>query len=114
MLPLTQQEKSILAALIGVILVGSAGQWLMKMYPLRAKRLDFMENWGGQEKVDINRAGRAELMRLPHIGPARAETIVRFRLENGPFESISQLRRVPGIGPKIFEKIKPRLFIQKP
>lgn len=43
--------------------------------------------------VDVNAAGPAELQRITHIGPARAEDVVALR----PFASVGDLARVDGI-----------------
>jgi len=114
MLPLTRQEKTVLLTLIGVILAGSLGRCMMKLFPHQVRGLEFIENWDPCEKIDINQAGHAELIRLPHIGPARAEAILTYRRENGFFQYIGQLRQVPGIGEKSLQKIKPYIKIQKP
>ena len=50
-------------------------------------------------RVDINSASAAELTQLRLIGPVRSEIIVTDREENGPFESLDNLKRVKGIGP---------------
>lgn len=57
--------------------------------------------------LDINRAAREELMKLPGIGPVLAERIVAYREQNGPFSDISEIKEVSGIGEKRFERIKP-------
>ncbi len=57
--------------------------------------------------IDINAANVAELSLLPGIGPAKAEGIVTYRREHGPFRSIEELERVSGIGPKMIESIRP-------
>jgi competence protein ComEA len=57
--------------------------------------------------VDINAAGAAELDSLPGIGPALAERIITHREENGPFESVEDLRQVKGIGAALFSQIAP-------
>ena len=54
---------------------------------------------GADAPVDLNRAGVAELDRLPGIGPATAAAIVEDRQRNGPFASVDDLERVRGIGP---------------
>jgi beta-lactamase superfamily II metal-dependent hydrolase len=46
--------------------------------------------------VNINRADLAELQRIIHIGPARAQQIVELRRAR-PFASVSELTRVNGI-----------------
>jgi competence protein ComEA len=56
-------------------------------------------------KLDINRATAAELAAAMNgIGAAKAEAIVAYRTENGPFKSIDQLAEVKGIGLKTIEK----------
>lgn len=56
-------------------------------------------------KLDINRATAAELAAAMNgIGEAKAEAIVAYRTEHGPFKSIDQLAEVKGIGLKTIEK----------
>ncbi|MEZ5455320.1 MAG: helix-hairpin-helix domain-containing protein [Lysobacteraceae bacterium] len=50
-------------------------------------------------KVDINSADAATIAAaLNGVGPAKAEAIVAYRTEHGPFKSIDQLVEVRGIG----------------
>ena len=58
------------------------------------------------QKIDINRAEAWLLEALPGIGPARAQAIVDYRNENGPFKRIEDLLQVEGIGEGTFNKIK--------
>lgn len=55
--------------------------------------------------VDINRADVAELDTLPGVGPARAEAIVTYREQHGPFAVPGDLRAVSGIGEVIFQQL---------
>nr|WP_241559284.1 helix-hairpin-helix domain-containing protein [Lysinibacillus halotolerans] len=57
------------------------------------------------DKVNINNADEATLTTLPGIGPSKAQAIISYREENGPFESIDELKNVSGIGDKTFEKL---------
>ncbi|MDD4874039.1 MAG: helix-hairpin-helix domain-containing protein [Dehalococcoidales bacterium] len=58
------------------------------------------------QKVDINRAPAWLLEALPGIGETRAQTIIRYRMENGFFKNINELLNVKGIGQGIFDNIK--------
>jgi len=58
------------------------------------------------QKIDINRAEAWLLEALPGIGPSRAQAIVDYRNENGPFKRIEDLLQVEGIGEGTFNKIK--------
>lgn len=56
--------------------------------------------------VSINNATVDELTTLPGIGSSKAQDIIDYRLMNGPFQNIEDLKNVPGIGESIFAKIK--------
>ncbi|MEZ0395910.1 MAG: ComEA family DNA-binding protein [Anaerolineales bacterium] len=58
------------------------------------------------QRVNINTATVDELDDLPGIGPTAAQSIVDYRLANGPFQTIWDLQNVPGIGPATFDRIK--------
>jgi competence ComEA-like helix-hairpin-helix protein len=51
------------------------------------------------DRMDLNAAGAAELVRLPGVGPVLAERIMAEREAGGPFTSVEDLTRVPGLGP---------------
>ena len=50
------------------------------------------------QKIDINRAEAWLLEVLPGVGPAKAQAIVDYREQNGPFLNINELTKVEGIG----------------
>lgn len=64
---------------------------------------------GEGEQIDPNTASAEELDRLPGVGPATAERIVRERTEGGPFATVVDLTRVSGIGPRSVERLRPHL-----
>jgi len=64
--------------------------------------------------IDLNRATREDLESLPGVGPATAEAIVSFRDANGPFKSVEDLMRIPGIKEGKFARLKDRLVITSP
>lgn len=57
-------------------------------------------------KVSINTATKEELMTLTGIGDSKAEDIIKYREENGPFKTIEDIKNVSGIGDSLFAKIK--------
>jgi competence ComEA-like helix-hairpin-helix protein len=63
----------------------------------------------GAALVDVDRADAASLATLPGIGPALAARIIAVRDSVGPFGELSRLRRVKGIGPKLLERLAPRV-----
>lgn len=64
-----------------------------------------------EEKVNINRASKEELMTLSGIGESRAEAILQYRTEQGTFASIEDLKNVSGIKDGIYEKIKDKITV---
>ena len=63
------------------------------------------------ERLDLNRASAAELDRLPGIGPATADAIVRSRETEGPFRRPEELDRVRGVGPALLARVSPHLHV---
>jgi competence protein ComEA len=62
--------------------------------------------------ININTAGLEELCSLTGIGPARAEAIIRWREQNGPFGSIDQLADIPGISEALVETLRDDLVTE--
>lgn len=61
----------------------------------------------GKLELSLNAVSAEELCDLPGIGPVLAERIIRYREQRGRFESLDELRRVKGIGDKLYNKISP-------
>jgi competence ComEA-like helix-hairpin-helix protein len=61
------------------------------------------------EKINPNTAESASLVRLSGIGEKRAEDIIEYResfgLDAKAFESVSDMEKIKGIGPKTAAKI---------
>jgi len=72
----------------------SSGLILSSLLPFAA--------WGGP--VDINTADASTLAKeLNGIGPARAQAIVAYRNEHGPFKSVDDLALVKNIPQKVID-----------
>lgn len=63
-------------------------------------------NKGEGKMVNINTATQTELETLSGIGPSTALKIINYREENGNFNSIEEIKQVPGIGDSKFDNIK--------
>ncbi|UCG75086.1 MAG: ComEA family DNA-binding protein [Gemmatimonadota bacterium] len=64
------------------------------------------------QPVDINRADRSQLLALPGIGPARADSILAYRERQGGFGRLEQLLEVPGIGAAVLRGLQGRAVIR--
>lgn len=63
------------------------------------------------EKVNINTAGKEELMRLPGIGESKADAILAYRQEKGKFQSTDELMNIQGIKEGVYNKIKDLIVV---
>lgn len=59
-------------------------------------------------RIDLNAATLTELETLPNIGPVKAKRIMDAR----PFDSVKDLLRVPGLGPKTLEALLPFIRVR--
>ena len=64
--------------------------------------------------LDLNAASLADLTGLPGIGPAKAQAILDYREEHGPFRRIEDLMRVSGIGEGTFQQLEPYITVTIP
>jgi competence protein ComEA len=60
------------------------------------------------DRIDLNRASVAELMRLPGVGLKKAQAIVAHRAKQ-PFARVDDVTAVKGCGPSWLAKVKPFL-----
>jgi competence protein ComEA len=121
--PLTSSEKKVLGFLAALTLLGSATLGFEKLggrfpadglpsaqgrVPLRppvyvshgsAKFSKF------SPALDINRAGEGQLRWVPGVGPGTARQIVQYRKAHGDFKTLADLRKVPGLGAKKYDKM---------
>ena len=67
---------------------------------------DVLQNVSTNKVIRLNSATVEELDKLDGVGPAIAQRIIDYRQENGGFKNIEEIKLVPGIGDKMFEKIK--------
>ena len=104
-----------LAALVALLLVFFLG---MRLIESRSERLTIdpavteeateppQRSLPESGQIDINIATLDELKSLDGIGEKKAQAIIDYRNEYGPFTAIEEITAVEGIGSGIFEKIK--------
>ena len=56
--------------------------------------------------ININTATKEELKQIDGVGDTKAEAIIKYRNDNGPFKDIEEIKKVSGIGETLFEQIK--------
>lgn len=69
------------------------------------------ENISVNGKININTATKEDLLKIKFIGDKKAEAIIEYRKENGDFNTVEELKNVPGIGEKIYQKIKDKIEV---
>lgn len=62
-------------------------------------------------KVNINTAMKEELMTLTGIGEVKADSIIRYRQEQGSFKKPEDLKNVEGIKDGVYEKVKDQITV---
>lgn len=89
----------------------------MKLSSLRALLMAFVCTFSltaFAAPIDLNTATAEQLAEnLNGIGVAKAQAIVEYRSNNGPFTSVDQLTEVKGIGAATVEKNRSNISIQE-
>jgi competence protein ComEA len=62
--------------------------------------------------LNINSASLLDLESLPGIGPTKAQWIIDYRLQNGPFQAIEDILNVEGIGEGTFNNLQKIIAVE--
>lgn len=82
-----------IAAAVGCLFAAMPPLWQAGFAP----RDDTPYFTAGEDRIDINTAPAAELRCLPGIGEKKAQAILAYRAQYGPFSSAEELAQVEGI-----------------
>jgi len=105
-------DQYVFGAILIAALVLMMVNWLrMSGWGIHPVEVERMEAQSFDYRLDINRATWVEWTQLEGIGDSLARRIVADRDQNGPFRSVDDLRRVPGIGPKTLARLRPWLDV---
>jgi DNA uptake protein ComE-like DNA-binding protein len=109
-----------LAALAALLALVLGGRWAYQAYNRRPPPLAVVDSSAQRPvvtpkraqstPVEINRGDSAAFERLPHIGPATARRIVRYRAAIGGFRSLAQFRKVWGMD-TLYPKIAAYVYL---
>ena len=104
---LRRGDRLFVSLLAGVALTLMGIHWLrLSGWGMRPVEIERQRSRTYHYKIDINTVGEAELVQLNGIGRTLAKRIIADRDRNGPFQTIDDLRRVRGIGPRKVETIR--------
>jgi competence ComEA-like helix-hairpin-helix protein len=76
--------------------------------------IDEANSQSSQFVVEVNSASEHEFACLPGIGEKMAQSIIAFREEHGPFESIDSMTEVPRLSPRLLDKVRSFLYLEPP
>jgi competence ComEA-like helix-hairpin-helix protein len=62
-------------------------------------------------ELNLNTADEKDLARLPALGLALAHAVIQDRSAHGPYQSVSDLARVKGIGPGRLKSLSAFLYV---
>jgi competence ComEA-like helix-hairpin-helix protein len=128
---LTPAERRGATVLVLILVLGAAHDgWRaasvrrLERHPVETREIAAPDSVGGPRDVepapasagrlDLNRASVSDLDRLPGIGPVLARRIAEHRASHGPFRRADELLAVRGIGPRLFARIEPRVRVGDP
>ena len=60
-------------------------------------------------KINVNKAAASDLKETLGVSASDADAIVQYRTEKGPFKSIQDVMKVPGVDAKKIETLQDRL-----
>jgi competence protein ComEA len=87
---------------------------VLEEYPLQIKVSVGVDSGNLPQRVDLNRAEAWLLDALPGIGPTKAQAIIDYRTEHGPFKNTAELVKVTGISETIYQQVKELVTLSDP
>jgi len=103
------QVATALLLMLALILLGWHS-WSAQRGSCRPATLE--SNESPSPSLDLNQADHAQLLQLPGVGDNLARRIETYRVEHHGFRQVEELRNVPGIGPKMLEKLRGFLYVE--
>lgn len=61
--------------------------------------------------INVNSADLAALETIKGLGATKAQAIIDYRTKNGHFKTVEEVENVPGVGPKLLQKIQSQITV---
>ncbi|MBN1526197.1 MAG: helix-hairpin-helix domain-containing protein [Candidatus Omnitrophica bacterium] len=114
MFDLDRRETALVLILTGIIIAGLALRMYTMAHPAVTVIQGAFEPSANEEmlapedltRIDINKAGVEELMKLRGVGKVLATRIVEYRSSRGPFTTPNDIINVKGVNKKLLDRIK--------
>jgi competence protein ComEA len=109
---LTRGDQLIFGLLSFVALILLGVYWVrLSNWGTRTVEIERLPARQSEFRIDANSATWVEWGQIQGIGDGLARRIVADREQNGPFQSVDDLARVKGIGPKTLEHLRPWVHV---
>jgi comEA protein len=115
MFDLQKRERFVILFLVVTLLAGIVVLYYKKsssVIDVKIRSFEAPLSGSGSDRININEADEALLMRLPGVGISLARKIIEYRAASGRFSSTEELKRVSGIKNSLFEKIKDKVSVE--
>jgi len=109
MVNLTREEKSVLLFLLGIGILGTGVDFLIKTKPAAAK---IYSGFKDISKINLNTSDSYLLEKIPGIGHTLAKRIIQRRQEEGAFHDLDELKEIKGITKNRIENMRDYILIE--
>ncbi len=99
----TAAEKQALFFILGIIILGSICSFAVKKNIVVRK---FVYSPVLYSKCNLNKASKSALIALPYVGEKMAQKIIDYRMQNGNFTCLDDLKNIKGFSVKKINKFK--------
>lgn len=89
----------------------AAGGYTVTVTPGEVRPSPSPRGFSPDAPLELNAAGLDDLMGLPGVGETRAQAILDYRAQHGPFTRPEELLEVPGVGPATFAALEPYITV---
>jgi competence protein ComEA len=108
LLGLTTSDRRVVTVLVCVAVALMVVHWY-QLTQSRPPPVEILRRNNQPFQLDVNEATWVEWMQLDRIGETLARRIVSDREQHGPFQSVDDVERVSGIGPRTLEAVRRHL-----